>query len=181
MAGRTLTLATVLLTGALALTGCGLLTKKTTAPAAPPVVAAASPSASASSDSGSAETSVPDPCTLITDNDVSVAVGKPVAKHFPGTNGPILSCEWTLDPAFLVVRITLTRTTREAFDSAQKLDPPSKPVTDVGDAAYVGGDQDLRVLKGTFLMTLKYSDTAHPESQLAANKTVAAKVLPKLT
>jgi hypothetical protein len=169
-----------LLVGTLALTGCGLLTKKPTGtPTAAPTTQAAPADTPSAEPSASSDTPL-DPCTLITDNDVSVSSGKPVAKHFPANNGPIVSCEWTLDPAFLIVRVTLAPTTKEAFDSAQKLDSSAKPISGLGDAAYLGGDVDLRVLKGTYLLTIKYSETSKPDLQLSVEKSVANKVLPKL-
>ncbi|WP_163508811.1 DUF3558 family protein [Fodinicola acaciae] len=161
---------------AVALAGCGLLQPK------PPLEAVPQPAKTgpASAQSSASQAAPVDPCALVTDNDVSVAVGKPVSKHFPANDGDIVSCEWTLDPAFLVVRVTLAHTTKEAFASAQKLDSSAKPVDGLGDGSYYGGDGDLRVLHGTYLVTVKYSETAHPQIQLAGEKAVAAKVLPKL-
>jgi hypothetical protein len=163
---------------AIALGGCGLLQPKPPLEAVTPPPATTGPATAESSASAS---SAADPCTLITDNDVSTAVGKPVSKHFPANNGDIVSCEWTLDPAFLIVRVTLAHTTKEAFASAQKLDSSAKTVDGLGDGSYFGGDGDLRVLAGDRLLTIKYSETAHPEIQLAGEKAVAAKVLPKLS
>jgi hypothetical protein len=173
--------AAALLACALALTGCGLLTKKpATTPAPPATSAAAAPTDSPSPDSsGSAEAdAVPDPCTLLTDNDISVAVGQPIAKHTPSANGAIMKCNYTAEPGW--VDIILARTTKEAFDSAEKIDSGSKAVDGVGDGGYSGTDTDLRVLHGTYLITIKFVGAASPRAQLTAQKAITAKLLAKL-
>jgi hypothetical protein len=173
----------LLLTGTLALTGCG----KTDSPASagigaasttasrgdPSTVATATPSDGSTQTSASA---LPAICTLLTKAEVTSLTGQQVTiMTDEGGNSPNARyCQWQLSAGQLTV--TVDNESRESFDIRNK---QSTPIDGFGETAYTLAGHLYVYDRGRTVDT--YASSASTDSgNLTVEKKTAATVLPRL-
>jgi hypothetical protein len=168
----------------LTLGGCGLLQKKDAnagSGQSTPVVSTGTPQVPDSAPATPAPSdtaAIPDPCTLLTDADVSAISGSQISGHNNHASNAIPECSWDSDRGWL--RLMLSSTTKDAFHGASTSDSDSKPVAGFGDEAFVK-DSDMSFRHDTLWVKISWVGfTGSADARLAAEKKVAAKILGNL-
>ncbi|MET7424766.1 DUF3558 family protein [Dactylosporangium sp. NPDC005555] len=126
--------ATTLLTGALTLTGCGVLDKAADTPTpGPAATTGGAKSAPAPAKTTSGPVALPDICTLLTKAEVNTLTGKKVTlMSNEGGNSPgARYCQWQLTSGQLTITVNVE--TRDQFDVQNK---EAVQVAGVGESAY---------------------------------------------
>jgi hypothetical protein len=131
--------------------------------------------------------SVPDPCTLVTRDAVSVAVGGPVGDptsdlvSAPGFEGG-RQCSFRTADGRGIFTITIFPVTPELFaiDRRQAIGSV-EDVAGLGDAAFTNGYTSLHVLKGEYLLQLAIAQVKYdPDESLQHLNTLARSSIDKL-
>ncbi len=158
----------------LVLAGCS---RNASPPAAPETTAAEASTSGAVAPSPKGEAgNIPDPCTLLSDADVTQLTGRDITqidRDGADANASTRYCQWQQSSGQLAVFIS--RVTADGFNVA-KADTPSIP--GVGDDAYFK-DGHLFVLSGPMQVDVYSRGGDDAQNQAEAEK-VAATVLPKL-
>lgn len=157
---------------ALTPSGCGIASRSEAAP---------SPARSARAGFGSVDDTadtagIPDPCTLLTTEEVTGLTGRPVTQMdeddaAPGT--PTRYCQWQQEGGQLAVFIS--RTTPDAF---RQQATNARPIQDVGDEAFSQAGH-LYVRQDTVELDI-YSYGASDEENEEDAEQIAHAVLPRL-
>lgn len=158
----------------LTLAGCG---REASPPAAQAPSAAEQTPSSAVQNPQVAGANIPDPCTLLSDAEVTDLTGRDITqidKDGADASAPTRYCQWQQSSGQLAV--FLARSNSEEFKVAQA-DSPSIP--GIGDDAY-WRDGHLYVLVGRTHLDVYSRGGDEQQSQAEAEK-VAAALLPKLT
>ncbi|RDH78101.1 DUF3558 domain-containing protein [Mycolicibacterium moriokaense] len=119
---------------------------------------------------------IPDPCTLMSDAEVTSLTGRDITQIDRDGADPTATtryCQWQQSGGQLAVFVT--RTTADDFTSAQAGAPP---IPGLGDAAF-DRDGHLFVLVGTIQLDVYVSAGDEQQNQAEAEK-VAAALLPKV-
>jgi hypothetical protein len=158
----------------LALAGCG---RDASPPAAQAPPAAESTSPSAVQNPQVQGGNIPDPCTLLTDAEVTGLTGRDITqidKDGADANAPTRYCQWQQSSGQLAVFIA--RSNSDEFTVAQA-DSPS--IAGIGDAAY-WRDGHLFVLVGRTQLDVYARGVDEQQNQAEAER-VAAALLPKVS
>jgi hypothetical protein len=158
----------------LTLAGCG---REASPPAAQSPSAADQTSSSAVQNPGVAGANIPDPCTLLSDAEVTDLTGRDITqidKDGGDASAPTRYCQWQQSSGQLAV--FLARSNSDEFKVAQA-DAPSIP--GIGDDAY-WRDGHLYVLVGRTQLDVYSRGGDEQQSQAEAEK-VAAALLPKVS
>jgi hypothetical protein len=160
----------------LALAGCGRDASPPPPPAAPSTSATeATSSAAAQSPTGEGG-NIPDPCTLLSDAEVTQLTGRDITqvdKDGADATASTRYCQWQQSSGQLA--IFLSRTTSDDFTVAQADSPP---IPGLGDAAY-SKDGHLYVLVGRTQLDV-YARGGDEVQSGSEAETVAAALLPKM-
>ena len=124
----------------------------------------------------------PNPCTLLTNAQVTAAMGTPMTS----TPGPPVSCIWNARNGDSRVYVTLRDAAAYATAKSQATAVDKLiPISGLGDGAFILGDPDtpgaLYVLKGSHtVVILAHATDFTPDQTQAAEKTLAAQILSHL-
>jgi hypothetical protein len=146
---------------------------------------------SAPAPASSPQSSVPDPCKLITKEEAEGILGEPVKDPEPNSLGGNRICDWKSVKlhggiAPYSIHIALTPEKRQAWDMGKKMHTDAKeakPVAGIGDDAFFLLDDLLVYAKGLDINinVLKEIDKPdHMKVVQEAEKTVAQKAVPML-
>jgi hypothetical protein len=166
-------LAAVAAVGAVALTGCGAAAA-TDASASTPAGSAAP---AAATTAATTQAGFPDPCTLLTNAEVTQLTGHAVTRTDPdglGTDAPTRHCQWQLESGDLA--IFLTTTTESDF---KVRDPAAQDVSGVGDEAYTSAGH-LFVRTDQTQVDIYARSADDDATNLAVAKATFEKLLPKV-
>jgi hypothetical protein len=160
--------------GVLVLTGCGAgpTTPAEASTAATPAAANAAAAAPTPTDAG-----LPDPCTLLSNPDVTALTGRAVTQvDRDGLAATAASrhCQWQLDSGDLAVFLSTTTTAEFAVR-----DPAAVDVSGVGDEAYTSSGH-LLVRSGRFQLDVYATGASDDAGNQAVARATAQKLLPKL-
>lgn len=162
---------------AVALSGCGVLDPAT---AGGPTAKAPSPTPSSTAGSGLGSVKdagdLPDPCTLLTEAEVTDLTGRDITQvdeDGADAGGTTRYCQWQQESGQLAVFLSRTTAADFAVTVAE-----AKPVTGVGEDAYWHSGH-LYVLHGTVQLDL-YSRGGSDTANLADAKQVATVLLPRV-
>jgi hypothetical protein len=160
---------------ALALAGCSHSAAPPAAPKPTSSATQATPSATAQKPAGEGG-NFPDPCTLLSDDDVSQLTGRDITqidRDGADATAPTRYCQWQQSSGQLA--IFLSHTTSNDFKAAQA-DTPSIP--GIGEAAY-WRDGHLYVLTGRTQIDVYSRGSDDKQSEEEADR-VATALLPKV-
>lgn len=164
----------ILIVFVLALAGCG---REASQPAAHSPSAAQETSASAVQNPQDQSAGIPDPCTLLSDAEVTTLTGRDITqidKDGADATSSTRYCQWQQPSGQLAVFVS--RTSSDDFKLAQA-DAPS--ITGIGDDAF-WRDGHLYVLVGRTQLDVYARGGDEQQSQAEAEK-VAAALLPKVS
>lgn len=131
------------------------------------------------STSGPAAAALPDPCTLLSDADVTNLTGRQISqidKDGADAAASVRYCQWQLNSGQLAV--FLSTTTKGDFETAKSAAEGATDVTGLGDGGYAASGH-LYVLSGTIQLDV-YVRGGSDEQNLADSKKVVETLLPKL-
>jgi hypothetical protein len=164
----------ILIVSFLAVVGCG---RDASPPAAQSPPAAESTSPSAAQNPQVQAGNIPDPCTLLSDAEVTQLTGRDITqidKDGADASAPTRYCQWQQSSGQLAVFIA--RSNSDEFTVAQA-DSPS--IAGIGDAAY-WRDGHLFVLVGRTHLDVYARGVDEPQNQAEAER-VAGALLPKVS
>lgn len=164
----------ILIVFVLALAGCG---REASQPAAQSPTAAQETSASAVQNPQDQSAGIPDPCTLLSDAEVTTLTGRDITqidKDGADATASTRYCQWQQPSGQLAVFVS--RTSSDDFKLAQA-DAPS--ITGIGDDAF-WRDGHLYVLVGRTQLDVYARGGDEQQSQAEAEK-VAVALLPKVS
>lgn len=134
-------------------------------------------SSSATSTSGAPAGELPDPCTLLSDDEVKSLTGRAITQIDRDTSEPTSAsryCQWQQDGGQLM--ISLTRTSEDSFDTQKGV---NTEIDDLGDDAYFA-DGHLYVLEKTLQLDVYTRGPSDDAAVQAEAKKVAETLLPKV-
>src|SRR5438270_2725733 len=151
----------------------------------------ASPSSPAAASPASPQSSIPDPCKLITKEEAESILGEPVKEPEPNSLGGNRICDYKSVKlhggiAPYSIHIALTPEKRQAWDMGKKMHTDAKeahPVAGIGDDAFFLLDDLLVYAKGLDINinVLKEIDKPdHMKVVQQSEKEVAQKIIPRL-
>ncbi len=165
----------ILIVAILVAAGCS---RQASPPAAQPTASATAATSSANAPSATAlGGTIPDPCTLLSDAEVTALTGRDITqidRDGADASASVRYCQWQQSSGQLAVFIS--RMTGADFTAA-RADSPSIP--GIGDDAY-SRDGHLYVLAGTVQLDVYARGGDDAQSQAEAEK-VAAALLPKVS